>query len=491
MKKTPLILLSLCAAVLAKPLALSANNTPVSQVQIFTEVDKPVVLAGNGDNVVIKVGLSALQPQIQRERLPFNLAIVLDKSGSMGSQGKMENAKNAAIEIISRLNRNDIVTLVVYDSEPNVVISSRPLINKDEFIRAISRIQSGGSTALYGGISLAGKELRRNLNEDFINRIILLSDGLANVGPQSTEELSSFGGILDRDGINVSTVGVGLDYNEDLMTALAQQSGGNSYFARNSDELPEIFAQEVGEAMTLTAKAIRIRLHCPKGVTPLRVIGRDGTISWNAIEAKIPNLYGLNEKYALFEINVPAQKSGAAIEIARVRIDYTDPYTKETITERSTVTVRFDSDAKTITRAWNKGIIRDVALTRTAEIKDTAIELADQGQYRQAGDLLKKRGAELEKIAQICDNDPGLLREARENQAFAVEIQQRQQMTKFQRKAMKNASWIQKSNQYEPYYLEQQSLNTQTYNNTVPQRGAQGFQTSVYGQTWGASQNSY
>ncbi len=481
MKKTPLtILFVITTALIYQPLPLAAHNTPTTQIRISTETDKPLVLAGRDDQVVIKVALEALQPDRQRERLPFNLAIVLDKSGSMGSQNKMENAKSAAIEIINRLNREDIVSLVVYDSAPHVLLSARPLKNKDTFIRAISGIRSGGSTALYGGLTLGARELQRNLNEDFINRIILLSDGLANVGPQSTEELSYLGGSLDRDGINVSTVGVGLDYNEDLMTALAQKSGGNSYFAQNSDELPQIFAQEVGEAMTLTAKAINIRVHCPRGVIPLKTIGREGTVSRNAMQLSIPNLYGLNEKYALFEVRVPPQRPGATMEIARVQIDYVDPYSKKTYTERRTVTIQYDNNTHTVLRAQNKDILRDVALTRTAEIKDQAIELADKGQYQEASSLLKKQGAELEKLAQICDNDPKLLSEAQGNKQFAKEINERQRMTKYQRKSMKNSSWIQKTNQYEPYYLDASYNSGPSLNS--PAAAQQGYQTSVYDQ---------
>ncbi|MGD9141961.1 MAG: VWA domain-containing protein, partial [bacterium] len=214
------------------------------RVSVFSEVDKPVVLAGSDERVVIKVGLKGLTMPVMPDRLPLNLAIVLDRSGSMRHYDKMENARLGAIEIIERLSEEDIISLIVYSDRPQVIVPAQPVRDKQALIEIVSGIYAGGSTALYGGVAYGAGQVRRNMSWEYVNRVILLSDGLANVGPSSTGALASLGRQLESEGITVTTIGVGLDYNEDLMTALAAESGGNAYFASTGRELPTIFAEE-------------------------------------------------------------------------------------------------------------------------------------------------------------------------------------------------------------------------------------------------------
>ena len=418
-------------------------------VCIHTSVDRPVVLAGSDDeHIVVKVGLSGDDSSINLDRLPLNVSVVLDRSGSMRSNNKMEDAKRGAIEVVQRLNRNDIFSLVVYESVPRVILSAQQVTNKDAIIELIQGIHSGGSTALYGGVTMGADEVRKNLSDEYVNRIILLSDGLANVGPGSTSDLSELGQSLIKEGITVTTIGVGLDYNEDLMTVLANKSGGNSYFAGNSKELPKIFAEEIGEAMTLMAKRIRVFVDCPKGVSPVTILGREGNIYGQKMRSDIENLYGKNEKYILFEVKVPKHEDGKLIEAARVNVEYTDPYTRNSINETKKVTIKYNKNIDIVKNQENKKIIKASALTRTSEMKEEAIKLSDNGRYEEAAKLLKNRGVELEKVARECDNDKEILQEAFECQDSSNVIISNKGMSRLQRKSFKNDVSTQIGQQY-------------------------------------------
>ena len=151
----------------------SYANQP-GRVKVYSNLDKPVILAGDDNRVVVKVGLFSDDLYVPRERLPLNVAIVLDKSGSMGSQNKMENAKIGAIEIVERLTKNDIFSLVVYDSSPRVLIPAQYVRNKDRIISLIKDIRSGGSTALYGGVTFGASEIMKYASDKYINRIIIV-----------------------------------------------------------------------------------------------------------------------------------------------------------------------------------------------------------------------------------------------------------------------------------------------------------------------------
>jgi Ca-activated chloride channel family protein len=280
-----------------------------------------------------------------------------------------------------------------------------------------------------------------------MNRIILLSDGLANVGPSSSEARAGLGGMLEAEGITVTTIGVGLDYNEDLMTALAATSGGNAYFASTAHELPTIFAEEIGEAMTLTARDIRIRLDCPEGVRPVGVIGRDGEVSGRTMTVSVGKLYGKNEKYALFEVEVGAQEAGGERELASVRVEYADPLTNETQSDLQRVCVAFDESEEVVLEEENAEVTKQAVLTRASDAKREAVALADRGDVGGAAAVMKKNALELEKAASRCDNDDELLEEARACEEISSDIVANEGLTRYQRKRVVNDAFAQTNQQ--------------------------------------------
>lgn len=417
------------------------------RVSVFSELDKPVVLAGSDERVVIKVGLKGLTVPVMPERLPLNVAIVLDKSGSMRHYDKMQNARLGAIEIIERLGEEDIISLIVYSDRPQVIVPAQPVMDRQALIEIVRGIYAGGSTALYGGVAYGADQVRRNMSWEYVNLVILLSDGLANVGPSSTGSLASLGRQLESEGITVTTIGVGLDYNEDLMTALAAESGGNSYFASTGRELPTIFAEEIGEAMTLTARDIRIRVDCPRGVRPVGVIGRDGETSGQTMSVRVGKLYGKNEKYALFEVEVTGEEDREALEVAKVNVEYVDPYTNETRNDRQSLKVAFDRDEKVVMEQENIDVTKQAVLTRVSEAKIEAIALSDEGDYKGAAAVLKKNALELEKAAARCDNDDELLEEAKECEEISVDVESNVGFSKYQRKRVVNDAFTQTTQQ--------------------------------------------
>ncbi len=416
-------------------------------IKVSADLDRPYVLAEEDQSVVLKVGLSGEQDGMT-ERLPLNIAIVLDKSGSMGSDQKMEKAKQGVFEIIERLNEGDVISVIVYDSYPSVLIPAQVLKDKSQIINLVSRIHSSGSTALYGGVLLGAEELRKYASDYHLNKIVLLSDGLANVGPQSTEDLAVLGRTLNEEDVIVSTIGVGLDYNEDLMTALAQESGGNSYFAKDSYELPKIFAEEINEAMAIVAKNIKVYIDTEKGVEPLDIIGRRGKVGDKYFESQINALYGKNEKYALFEMKIPKASHGATRALANVCVEYTDPATGKIVKSSQKVNVQYDKNSELVYAKENKGISKVVALTKTSEIKNQAIKLADEGKYDEAAKYLTQQSATLEKVASQCDNDKDVQAEARRCEWLSGDVFSNKGFSRGLRKSVVSESYSQTNQQF-------------------------------------------
>lgn len=424
--------------------SLTALGSTGSQVDCRVELDRDVLPAGDPQQVVVKVTLDAPPPPSRTERPPVNLCIVLDRSGSMSGQ-KIEKAKEAAIEALRRLSAGDLFSLVVYDHNVDTIIPAQSAARSEWIESRIRSIYTGGNTALFGGVSQGASEIRKNLDSRYIHRIILLSDGLANVGPSAPEDLGRLGAALIKEGISVTTIGVGTDYNEDLMTRLSQNSDGNSYFVESSRDLPRIFTAELGDVLNVVAKQVNVYIDCPNGVEPVRIIGRDGRIKNGTVELSLNQLYGGQEKYALVEVRVPAGKNGKDMDIARARVTYENPFTQKRETSVGNARASFSKDKKAVEASANVVVQRDLFLNRKAEAEEKAIEYFDAGNASAAVGALKKSAEALKDRGMALD-DAVLLEEADKMEQQA-ELLEQEGMSKTSRKEMRTNSFQLKNQQ--------------------------------------------
>ena len=386
--------------------ALSALNaasaSSADAVTLRMEVDRPVLLAGGDETAILKVALTGHRAA-HVERAPVNLAIVIDRSGSMGGE-KIARAREAALEAVRRLAADDVVSLITYNNTVEVIVPARRVGDGRALEDAIRRIQPGGGTNLYGGLERGAAEVRRRIEESYAHRVILLSDGLANVGPSTPQALGRFGAELVRAGISVSTIGVGLDFNEDLMTRLARRSDGNTYFVENSSDLPRIFQQELGDVLSVVARRVVVEISFADGVRARRVIGRDGRITEGRVTVELNQLYGGQEKFALIEVDVPAGEAGRKRELASAEVVY-ESLDGTAIQRISTHTVvGYSRDETKVIAAANHAVQTDYAANRLAETKDEVVELVDAGRREEASSLLASVGASLSSIASRFDN---------------------------------------------------------------------------------------
>lgn len=385
---TGLAIAALAAQVLA--------SHPAVTVKCRAELDREILPANAAQRAVVKITLDAPKASWATERPPINLAIALDRSGSMAG-AKLEKAKEAAIEVLRRLNARDRFALVVYDSDVETIVPSQSAGNTEWIIPRIREINSRGSTALFSGVSQAAAEIRKNLSGDYIHRVILLSDGQANVGPRSADDLGRLGAAFFKEHIAVTTVGVGTDYNEDLMTRLAQNSDGNTYFVEESRELPRIFAAELGDVLSVVARQVRIEIDFVNGARPLRIIGRDGRVSGKRVELSLNQLYGGQEKYVLVEVDLAPGRPHDVLRIVEARCTYENADGGRTDTARAYADARFSAVEEEVIRSVNVTVQNDLILNTIAEAKDEAIRLTDKGDKKQAADLLRNKADEIAK----------------------------------------------------------------------------------------------
>ena len=426
-----------------------AFSDSTDRVVFEVGADTPVVGSGAVRRVIVRV---LVRPERRSEyvRAPLAVALVLDKSGSMASDGKMENAKRGALEALKMLDPDDVAAIVIYDDRASVLVKARPVGRGAEepvFLRAVSRLRPGGMTALYDGVVAGARQLAPFVAEGYIPRIVLLSDGIANIGPSTTEELARLGRDLARREMTITTIGLGLDYHEDLMTALASESGGNAYFARTSRMLPEIFSRDMEDAVTLTARKVRFLLRGLDGARPVRIIGRSGRLSGNSLEVSIDNLYG-TEKYALIEMEIPEGEPGALLEAAEIVLEYTDPVSGEIVRQKAPLQISFTGEESEVEKNRRPEIVSQAAIARNAEIREEAVRLADEGKAREAAQMLGQRTKELRMLAPAAGAAaPAMEKESGYFEDLAESLLSTGSLSNTERKEVLNEAYMQKTQQ--------------------------------------------
>jgi Ca-activated chloride channel family protein len=368
--------------------------TPLFAAETLTlqlKPDREILLKGEPQEVIVKIDLAAMTERRTVKRTPLNLAVVLDRSGSM-TGAKLEKARQAATQLVDRLHHDDVFSLVTYSDRATVLVSAERVKDREALKRRIQNIEAGGSTALYSGVETGAEQIEEYLTAKRINRVMLLSDGLANVGPSSTRELRRLGHELARKGIAVTTIGVGDDYNEDLMAGLAEASDANYYYVKDTEKLPEIFAKELGELLTISAREVRIEITCPDGVEPLGLLGRSEAFADQKAVVKLSHLTAGQNRFLFLRCLVRKPQP----EIARVQVKYADEIRGNEQVANGNLRIRFTDDRALAARSVNTAIVAEKELFVTALRKDEALADADAGNYRQAADKLKSQAAVLD-----------------------------------------------------------------------------------------------
>ena len=408
--KTNRLFLFAVALIGAMSLVLSARTPAVlheasaESVRLRVDVDRTVLPSESTERAIIKIGLDGVRLPHREMRPPVNLAIVIDRSGSMAGD-KIAKAREAAIEGVRRLAPDDIASLIVYDTNVQTLVPAQRVGDGRRLEQAIRGIEVGGNTALHGGVTRGAAEVRRHMEDRrFINRVILLSDGLANVGPSSPEELGRLGTSLMKEGISVTTIGLGLGFNEDLMTRLAQRSDGNTYFVEHSGDLPRIFAAELGDVLNVVARRVVIEIDFPAGVRPLNFVGRDGTIRGQRAELTLNQLYGGQEKFALVEVEVSPSRSGVEIEIASARVSYEDALNQRATTLTAKRNVQFSGSRTEVVSSADHKVQADYAVNALAVAKDEAVVLVDAGRRDLAAAKMRQRADDMRAMGSIYSN---------------------------------------------------------------------------------------
>jgi Ca-activated chloride channel homolog len=359
------------------------------EVTLKTGFAQPVMPEGEGGRVYLRVSLDGVASESEGRRIPANVVLVIDKSGSMLG-GRIDQAKEAALMAVERLGDRDVLGVVAYSDEAFTLSPAARLRDTDAVRQDIRRLDADGRTALYAGVTQGIRELKPFVDPYAVNRIILLSDGLANIGPSSPKELEDLGREAARANITVTTIGLGLGYNEDLMTRLALASEGNHAFVEHPDDLVDIFNKEFGDVLSAIGSDVEIIIECPDGVRPMRALGREAKIEGQKVRLDMNKVYGKQQKYAVIELEVAKAAASGAAKAAIVEVTYTDMASKQKRSLEGKADIRFSRDSGEAKASVDGEVMASVTRQIATENNEKAVLLRDSGKVEEARKVLKE-----------------------------------------------------------------------------------------------------
>ena len=253
------------------PVAASSHRT-VSDgiVSVSGHLIQDKVLLGSAGTISMNLIIQADQTgatSIGQSR-GVDLVIVLDRSGSMKGR-KIDDARQAVLQLLTSLNASDRLALVTYSDDVRIAAGLLNVTddNRRRLAAAVNSVWVGGGTNLGAGLQAGINILNSAIRSNNAGKVILISDGLANKGVTDINALGNMAAIAVENEFGVSTVGVGVEFNEHLMTALADRGTGSYYYLENPAAFAEVFQKEFHDTRAAVVSNLKIQIPTQDGIT--------------------------------------------------------------------------------------------------------------------------------------------------------------------------------------------------------------------------------
>lgn len=384
-----------------------------NELKIRTVMSKDNLPVTNDEQVVY--ALADIRPGAGKAFgvMPANFGLVLDRSGSMDGE-KMNNLKEAVGYVVDHLGDNDLVSVTIFDDQVETIVTNQPAKNRDRIKSEISGVIPRGGTQISDGLKTGISEVRKGFSPERVNRILLLTDGQTWDDEEECLKLSEEAG---RQGIAITSLGIGEEWNEKLLLQIAERSRGNSHWIRNPIEILDAFRQEVEGMQSVAATNLKLTVRLSPGVKPVRVystvpmiaeLGRKAVSGSNVI-ADLGTLDGKRGQAVLLEASVPAQKAGR-FKLGRIEVAYDVPAqgVKGQVV-KSEVFVNFTADAAASSRV-NAEVMNLVEKVSAFKLQTRALTEAGAGNIASATRKLQAAATVLlnlgeEDLAEAAENE--------------------------------------------------------------------------------------
>jgi Mg-chelatase subunit ChlD len=340
-----------------------------------------------GGEAVLQVGFSTALASDRAQLPPVNLALVIDKSGSMADADKLSKVKESLLTLVNQLRETDTLSIVVFDSEAEVLRPARRLGDREEVRRLIRGLEPGSSTNIHAGLMLGYREALKHFNREGANRVVLLTDGIANQGVTDPAQIARESLSFNDRGVDLSTIGVGLDLNKDLLRDLAKSGRGLFHFVADAQDIDKVFLREVQSLVAPVANEPNLQVEYGPGVELVQVYGYEPERYPGGLRVKLDDMnQGLTQVVLLrFRVRPRAWGGPGAIPPVRVNFGYYDLAQKRPVAVREEARLSFGG-AGDLLRDPEVG--KNFTIAQLAQaIRDMAAEVEAQ-RYREAEQVI-------------------------------------------------------------------------------------------------------
>jgi Ca-activated chloride channel homolog len=345
--------------------------------------------------VLVEAVPGAGMAQVQ---MPLSLSLVLDKSGSMQGQ-KIENLRTAAKLVVDRLGPDDTLSIVAFSDRKYLIAESQPVTDKEALKKKIDRIRDGGGTAISGGMAQGLVELEKSLSPHRISRMLLLTDGQTFGDERQCKKLGKQAG--DK-GIVVHALGLGDDWNEDLLDDIAEASGGLADFIDSPDKIVAFFNQAVQSMQDTVVQNAQMTFRLANGVTPRQVwqvlpmISNLGyrPLSDRDVQVSLGEMEKGHPHSLLVELLVSPRPAGR-YRVAQAEVSYDVPglgLVAEKV--KSDILLDFTADA-TLAKQYDPEVMNIVEKVTAFKLQTRALEEAKMGNIAGASQKLRAAATRL------------------------------------------------------------------------------------------------
>jgi len=363
------------------------------------EIDRRYVPTDRASECYLRVSIKVGKETPRSRRLPLTLALVLDRSGSM-SGSKLDKAREAAAYCVRQLGADDQVAVVTYDDEVDIVGPVHAMTDraKRRLLDDIRHIRSGGNTNLAGGWLTGAQEVAAQ-TDGRLARVILLTDGLANVGMTDPTELAHHAAELRARGVSTTTMGIGADFNEDLLERMARHGGGHFYFIENAAQIADMLHRELGETLTTVARGVTLEVTLPPGVEANLLNDFELGGDRHCLRVRLDDLVAGESRAPVFRLIVQPGRDDTTLPLtARLRYqDVASGETRELRDDDSALT--YATRARCEAERPNAAVQEEAELLNVARARESALRYDAAGDYAGSAAVLNQAAQRLQTIA--------------------------------------------------------------------------------------------
>ena len=349
--------------------------------------------------------------------MPANFALVLDRSGSMDGE-KMDNLKEAVGFLVDHLSDTDLVSVTIFDDQVETLIPNQPAKNREEIKTAVAKVIARGGTQISDGLRAGMEELKKGYSTNRLNRLLLITDGQTWDDEDACLKVADEAG---KQGIAITSIGIGAEWNEKLLLRIAEGSRGNSHWIQNSISILDAFQLEVEGMQSVAAVNLKVTAHMSHGVQPIKVYSTipmiadisKKSVKGGMVTADLGSLDGKRGQAVLIESRISAEKAGK-FRLGQVEVTYDIP--SKGVTGRNVkadIFVTFTTDASAAAKV-NAQVMNLVEKVSAFKLQTRALTEAEAGNIAAATQKLEAAATVFLNIGE------GDLAEAAENEILAL-----------------------------------------------------------------------